>query len=426
MTIKNTFTFSEEQDSEGDLNNKFESENLGQTKEQLLLRDLKELAKEYLEIEKFKKNFVDVIRRNKNDLDFSEFYEDEGFIIKENIIKKVVTPANISGLNVVSVDGSSVIKRFMNVDFSFLKAICVRYYFYENHSSKIEYYPDLSGFNNYRVQGNYINRDETTVDANVSIDMKFMEISLLNELIEKVDNIDLIIIDGSIVLMPINLIFGKDLEISQNYDKLLREYRKLYSNCHEKGIILIGSIKDTRTSALIHSLRSGIQLLKPNMQCLTDFIKINYRQVIDYFSDIDFYNRFLRKSERSSIFNCKNDIEKVRETSIKREIPFYFPYNFYAYYLKTVKYDTPCRIEFLMEEDDNLDEASKKADLISSIILPISSYNNHYGLPIPQIEAHKRAVFKPPELNILFNSLQRSLNKNGIKLIEKRRTRRPF
>jgi len=426
MTIKNTFTFLEDQDSEGDSNKDFESVNLGLTKEQLLLRDLKDLAQKYIEIEKFKKIFVDIMRKNQIGLDFSEFYEDEGFIIKENIISKVITPANISGLNVVSVDGSSVVKRFMNVDFSFLKAICVRYYFYENHSSKIEYYPDLSGFNNYRVQGNYINRDETAVDANVSIDMKFMEISLLNELIEKADNIDLVIIDGSIVLMPINLIFGKDLEISQKYDKLLREYRKLYFNCHEKGIILIGSIKDTRTSALIHSLRSGIQLLKPNMQCLTDFITINYRQVIDYFSDMDFYNRFLRKSERSSIFNCKNDIEKVRESSIKREIPYYFPYNFYAYYLKTVKYDTPCRIEFLMDEDDNVDEASKKADLISSIILPISSYNNHYGLPIPQIEAHKRAVFKPAELNILFNSLQRNLNKNGIKLIEKRRTRRPF
>jgi hypothetical protein len=426
MTIKNTFTFFEDRDPEGDLDKKYDSEMLGLTKEQLLLRDLKDLAEEYIEIEKFKKNFIEIIRKDLKELDFSEFYGDEGFIIKENILNKVIKPANISGLNVVSVDGSSVVKKFMNVDFSFLKAICVRYYFYENHSSKIEYYPDLSGFNNYRVQGNYLNRDESTVDAYTSIDMKFMEIRLLNELIEKADNVDLIIIDGSIVLMPINLIFGKDLEISQKYDTLLREYRKLYSNCHEKGVILIGSIKDTRTSALIHSLRSGIQLLKPNMQHLTDFIKVNYRQVIDYFSDMDFYNRFLHKSERSCIFNCKNDIEKIRETSIKREIPYYFPYDFYAFYLKTAKYDTPCRIEYLMEEDDNLDEASKKADLISSIILPISSCNNHYGLPIPQIEAHKRAVFKPPELNILFNSLQRSLNKNGIKLIEKRRTRRPF
>lgn len=426
MTIKNSFTFFDNQELNENFNNVNGSENLGLTKEQLLLRDLKDIAQEFLAIERFKREFVVVFQKNQDELDFSEFYEDQGFVIKERTLRKTITPANISGLNVVSVDGSSVIKRFMNVDFSFLKAICVRYHFFQNHSSKIDYYPDLSGFNNYRVQGNYMNRDETTVDASISIDMKFMEITLLNELIEKSDNIDIIIIDGSIVLMPINLIFGKDLEISQKYDGLLREYRKLYSNCYDKGIILIGSIKDTRTSALIHSLRSGILLLKPNMEKLSDFIRINYRQIIDYFSDMDFYNRFLHVSERSCIFNCKNDIEKIRETGLKKEIPYYFPYNFYAFYLKTVKYDTPCRIEFLMDENDSLDEASKKADLISSIILPISSYNDHYGLPIPQIEAHKRAVFKPPELNILFNSLKRNLNVNGIRLIEKRRARRPF
>ena len=426
MTIKNTFTFFEDSESSENFNNDFKSDNIGLTKEQLLLRDLKEIALEYLEIEQFKRSFLKIIRKNINQLDFTEFYEDPGFIIKENILKKSITPANISGLNVVSVDGSSVIKRFMNVDFSFLKAICVKYYFYKNHSSKIEYYPDLSGFNNYRVKGNYVNRDETIVDMNVSIDMKFMEISLLNELIRKSDNIDLIIIDGSIVLMPINLIFGKDLETSQKYDNLLREYRKLYSNCQDKGIILIGSIKDTRTSALINSLRSGIQLLKPSMEKLTDFIQINYRHVMSYLSDMDFFSRFLHKSERTCVFNCKNDMEKIRENGPKKEIPYYFPYNFYAFYLKTVKFDTPCRIEFIMDEKDTLIEASKRADLISSIILPISSYNDHYGLPIPQIEAHKRAVFKPPELNILFNSLKRSLNNNGIKLIEKRRARRPF
>ena len=74
----------------------------------------------------------------------------------------------------------------------------------------------------------------------------------------------------------------------------------------------------------------------------------------------------------------------------------------------------------------SLQEASEKADLISSILLPISSLNEFYGLPIPQIEAHRRAVFKPQEINLLFNSLSRTLTSYGVSLIEKRRTRRPF
>ena len=253
-----------------------------------------------------------------------------------------------------------------------------------------------------------------------------MEINLLNNVIKRSSDTDVIIIDGSIVITPINLLFSKDPEISKRYDDLLKEYHKLYSFCKDEGIILIGSIKDTRTSALPNLLCEAIQLLKPNNSNLADFIKINYRYIIEFFSDIDLFNRLLEKNERSCIFNCKNEIDKIRDTGIKKEIPYYFPLSFYAFYLKTARYDTPCRIEFFMEESHSIKKAFEKADLITSILLPISSLNEHYGLPIPQIEAHKRAVFKTNEVDLLFNNLIRTLHKYGITLLEKRRNRRPF
>ncbi len=398
----------------------------GFTKEQLILINLKHLAQDYLEIEQLKQKFAKILLENLDSLDFEEFLKYPNYDIKERFLKKEVTASNIRGLNVVSVDGSSVVKKFMNVDFSFLKAIAVKYYFYKNQSSKIDYFPDIGGFNNYNVQGTYLNREENAVDVKISMDMTFMEINLLNRLIEKKSDIDLIIIDGSVVIMPINLLFSKDVEISKKYDKLLKEYQRLYSNCNERGIILIGSIKDTRTSALTNLIRSSIQMLKPNKIKLTEFIKINYRQIMDYFSDLDLFNRILQKSERSCIFNCKKDLDKIRDTGIKKEIPYYFPQSFYAFYLKTAIHDTPCRIEFFMNDKHSLQEASEKADLISSILLPISSLNEFYGLPIPQIEAHRRAVFKPHEINLLFNSLSRTLSSYGVSLLEKRRTRRPF
>jgi hypothetical protein len=398
----------------------------GFTKEQLILINIKNLAQEYSEIEQLKQKFTTILLKNLTSLDFEEFLNYSNYDIKEKLLKKKVTSSNIRGLNVVSVDGSSVVKKFMNVDFSFLKAIAVKYYFIKNQSSKIDYFPDIAGFNNYNVQGTYLNREENAVDAKISMDMTFMEINLLNKLIEKKRDVDLIIIDGSVVIMPINLLFAKDSEISKKYDNLLKEYQKLYINCNERGIILIGSIKDTRTSALTNLLRSSIQMLKPNTTKLTDFIKINYRQIIDYFSDLDLFNRVLNKSERSCIFNCKKDLDKIRDTGIKKEIPYYFPQSFYAFYLKTAIHDTPCRIEFFMNENHTLKEASEKADLISSILLPISSLNEYYGLPIPQIEAHRRAVFKPQEINLLFNNLSRTLSSYGVSLLEKRRTRRPF
>ncbi|MFW9824962.1 MAG: DNA double-strand break repair nuclease NurA [Candidatus Thorarchaeota archaeon] len=400
--------------------------NRGTTKEQLLLKDLKLIAKDYLNIEELKTTFKSIILRNKEGLNFNRFKEHKMFFIKEDHIKKSVPSSNIKGLNVVSVDGSSVTKRFMNVDFVFLKAIAVKYYFHQNHVASIKHFPDLAGFNNYIVEGNFFNRDENAVDVKTSIDMKCMEIKLLNELINRSTDIDFIIIDGSIVITPINLLFSKDAEISKRYDVLLREYQKLYANCKENSIILIGSIKDTRTSALSNLLSDAIQLSMPSHSNLSDFIKINYREVLKYFSDIDLFNRLLNKNERSCIFYCKREIDKIRDTGIKKEIPYYFPLAFYAFYLKTAKFDTPYRIEFFMDEVDSIEKASEKADLISSILLPISTLNEQYGLPIPQIEAHKRAVFKPHEVELLLNNLTRMLQSFGVSLLEKRRNRRPF
>jgi len=427
MTIKRDKLINSENENNLNLSHNHEIvNNLGFTKEQLLLKDIKIIAKEYLTLEELKNSFVDCVLKNLDSLDFSQFIDFPQFFIKEGFLKKKVQSANIRGLNVVSVDGSSVTKKFVNADFSFLKAIAVKYFFRKNHIANIAYYPDLSGFNNYLVQGNLLNRDEPTVETKISIDMTFMEINLLNNMIRKFSDIDMIIIDGSIVIMPINLVFSKDPEISKKYDNLLKEYHKLYSNCKEKGILLIGSIKDTRTASLCHLLRDTVQLLKPSYSNLYDFIKTNYRKVMEYFSDLDLFSRIMKKSERTCIFNCKREIDKIRDTGIKKEIPYYFPLSFYAFYLKTARYDTPCRIEFFIDEKHSFKKASEKADLITSILLPISSLNEHYGLPIPQIEAHRRAVFKSTEIDILLNNLTRTLNTHGISLLEKRRNRRPF
>ncbi len=399
---------------------------IGLTKEQILSKNLKKIVKKLLKLENYKNSFAKVLLTNIDKCNFSELMNYPEYLIKENIIKKNVKSSNIGGLNFVCVDGSSVLKNFMNIDFSFLKAIVVKYHFNNNYDAHIQFYPDLNGFNNYAVEGNYINSEERVVETKVSLDLRHMELNLLNELLETTSDIDMIIIDGSILITPLNLTFSIDYELSMKYDNLLKEYQELYMNCKEKRVLLIGVIKDTKTAALTNLLRESIQLLKPGPTNLQDFIAMNYRQIMDYFCDIDLFNRLLQKSERSCVFKIKREIEKIRQNEIKKEIPYYFPLDFYAFYCKTAQYDTPIRIEFFTEKNSSINEVISKAKLIASLVFPISSCNERYGLPIPQIEAHKRAVFKPNELNFLFNNLVRSLNKHGLRLIEKRRNRRPF
>jgi hypothetical protein len=369
---------------------------------------------------------VRLLEKNIDKIDLSRFIQNSNFSIKESHIKTKSTGGDISGLKIVSVDGSSVVKKFLNVDFSFLKAIAVRYFFSKNSKASIKYYPDISGYNNYQVKSIFSNREENVVDTRISMDLRMLEIKLLNKLIDEISSIDLIIIDGSIVPMPINYLFSSNLEICNHYNLLVKEHKKLYRKCRNNNILLIGSIKDTKTSAFVNLLKDSIMYLKPNQNNLKDFIEINYREVLSYFTDLDLFQRFLKVEERSAIFICKKEIEKIRDEGIKKDIAFNLPLSFYAFYLKTVPYDTPCRIEFFMNEKDNIQAAIRKANLITSIFLPLSSHNKYYGLPVPQIEAHRKAVFKSGEIKIFFNNLERRLTKYGINLIEKRRNRRPF
>ncbi|MEJ2250117.1 MAG: DNA double-strand break repair nuclease NurA [Candidatus Lokiarchaeota archaeon] len=426
MTIENDYLRHSKKTNDI-IDREISKEFIGISKEKLLITNIKNIAQECQVINQMKDKFVKVLRSEMEQLDFTKFIDNINFLIKENYLKTKVSEGDISGLNIVSVDGSFVLKKFLNVDFSFLKAIAVRYQFSKNYDAKIKYFPDISGYNNYQIKTTYTNRGEIFVDTKISMDLRMLEIKLLNQLIQRSDSIDLIILDGSIVPMPLNnLIFSEDHEINQYHSDLIKEHRKLYQNCRDKKIILIGSIKDTRTTEFCTFLKDAIMFLKPNYDHLKDFIELNYRKGLTYFIDSDLFYRFLDINERSSIFLLKKEYDKFRHKEKRTDLPFRLPINFYAYYLKTVPYDTPCRIEFYMDQDSRFEDITRKANTISSIILPISNYNKYYGLPIPQIEAHRRAVFKSGEVEILYNSLKRSLNKFGINLLEKKRNRRPF
>lgn len=404
---------------------KLNNRSIGNTKETCLTKDLAKITEEFANIERMKQKIVKIFLKEIPDLDLSDFIEYYNYRIKEKNLIYKVNSTNVRGLRVAAVDGSLVTKKFQGIDLIFLKSIVVKYFFKDQYSAEIGYFPDISGYNNYSIQSNFTNINENAIDFTASLEQTFMEINQLNKLLES-DNeyLDLIILDGSILVAPINLVFSKKYDINQRYDRVLREYKKLYEKCQEKGITLVGSIKDTRTAALTNSLTDTIQMINSNHNQLRDLLKIDYRKNMNYFTDFDLFSRLLGVGERSCAFKCKIEIDKVRDTT--KKIPQYFPETFYAFYLKSVPFDNPLRIEFFIGDNHNLEDINKKAEKIASIINPLSNLNDNYALPIPQIEAHNRSVFQNQEINIIFNTLKALLLQRGFSFIEKRRNRRPF
>ncbi|MHA1472815.1 MAG: hypothetical protein ACTSQW_06945, partial [Promethearchaeota archaeon] len=62
----------------------------GFTKEQILTVNLKNLAQEYIDVERMKNTFVEILLANLKSLNFEELLKYPNYDIKENFIKKPI------------------------------------------------------------------------------------------------------------------------------------------------------------------------------------------------------------------------------------------------------------------------------------------------------------------------------------------------
>ncbi|MHA1728420.1 MAG: DNA double-strand break repair nuclease NurA, partial [Promethearchaeota archaeon] len=235
--------------------------------------------------------------------------------------------------------------------------------------------------------------------------------------------IDIFILDGSILTEPLNLILLQNDALIEKYLSLILEYKKLYSLCNKKNILLVGVIKDTRSSTFRKVLMRKLPHLIKKFAEIRGITSINYRKLMNYFSDLDLFLQMLDVGERS----CSFSINSPRNSWIPRQLDllknelqtkndFLGDYKFFAYYLRPVKFDLPLRVEFCMKNNEISPDTIQsliqtKVNKISSIIMPLSSKLDTFGLPIPQIEAHMRAKLSEEDLKIIVRLLERNISK---------------
>ncbi|MFX1450236.1 MAG: hypothetical protein ACFFCM_05310, partial [Promethearchaeota archaeon] len=94
---------------------------------------------------------------------------------------------------------------------------------------------------------------------------------------------------------------------------------------------------------------------------------------------------------------------------------------FKIFYLKSVPYDFPMRIEFLSLNSSPISTANK----ISAALLPLACHHVEFAVPSILIEADARAKLMDSDMDILYDLLIQKigLNTNYLKM---RRNRRPF
>ncbi len=380
-----------------------------------------EYAKDIVKLEVKKNRFIDAFQQAENFIKFHSnldmFFTPEE--IPEHQFVFNVDYKGLRKLNVAAVDGSFVRQGYTNFEFTLFRAISVIYSFSPDNIS-ISYYPEEKGIQNYSLSRILTNTSEKNASHQVSIDRAFMEITLVNELItQNKKKIDMIILDGSILTEPLNLLSNpsQDAEIMAKYANLVKEYKKLYNLCDLREIDLVGVVKDTRSSTFrkLISRRIPQIITKMGNSSLT---QMDYRKLLLYFSDLDLFHRILNVGDRSCAFSINSSGNswvprqlEILNSGLNNENRFLEDYHFYASYMKPVPYDYPIRIEFHQNKNSTHPKVIKtKIQRICERLLPICSMFEDFAVPIPQIEAHLRAKLSHSDLQMVINSLTREIS----------------
>ena len=223
------------------------------------------------------------------------------------------------------------------------------------------------------------------------------EIEIACETVEK-HKPNYILLDGSIV-PQISDKPSEDSPVRPLYDKLLEDYKKLYSACKEKECQLIGVIKDSRGKRFIEIIEKTLPA--------------HEKGVLATSHDTSFLHFLLNSGERTFEFHYSN---AEKEHHVLKELGEWSPL-IHTFYIKPVKDDRPIRVEFL--------KTSNEAGKVASLIYSLSTINQKYAYPAILIEADMRAAMDRSELERACRNLLLRAGRR-VSFLPLRRDSRPF
>ncbi|MHA1309935.1 MAG: DNA double-strand break repair nuclease NurA [Candidatus Helarchaeota archaeon] len=380
---------------------------------------LDEIVEQISKIEKQRNEFNKVLKSVKDIIDLRVLPPNLTKNLWGNKLYEEVKSASLRGLKIAGIDGGLISKSYHGLDIVIIRAVAAIFN-YGKIKPMVKYYPSDYQFPIIKTSFDPFTNIESELFANLERINSEIDISLgvLNE------QPDIILLDGSI-LPQLRERTGLKASLSNKYNKIVKKYERLFDECTDRNIFLAGCIKDTRSSHFIKIFIQLLPILIKKYPELRDILNsdYNYRKLLAQNRDSDFLFRFLDVGERSLIFDYHDFANKLpRVFSIFND---YWVDKIKIFYLKSVPFDLPSRIEVLVPES-NKENIIKMCDQIASIILPISNQHIEFGVPSVLIEADARAKMNETDIDIVYNSLFDKLGKKSPLLFKLRRNRRPF
>ncbi len=377
---------------------------------------LSKLVEEIEHIEVTKTRFGEVLRNVKKKIDLSKFPAVASNIIDTQLTTNIKS-TTLSGLKIVGVDGGLVRKRFRSMDLVLTRGIAVIFHFGPEDGPVVDFFPDA--FPELKIKLLMLTLSSTELEQLASLERIAEELrvtlSVLNDFRPY-----LILLDGSLFYHPRDRPQSGSI-VYEKFQEVLSLYKQLYTKARKKQTILVGIVKDSRSTRVATILGEILPHIIRKPEIFEMMQGVDYRWFLKISRDCDLLDTFLEEGERSFVFRYSSELQ-LNANNLSEDLSSWAP-SIWVTYLKTARDDLPLRIEFLSEDKDDID--TSRIDAALSAILPLSSQHPEYGIPTPILEADARAKITANETRLVIDRLM-ALSGLTYMSLEKRRSRNPF
>ena len=327
------------------------------------------------------------ILKEKNKISCNAFLENTMFV--------KVEPLNPLNIIVGGIDGGLLKKEYHGVNVILTRAVCAVFRYKGMKLSGSEYFPSSFPSPRIRILNSSFNDSEFMAAA--SIERLKGELGLACDMLGK--DIDLLLLDGSVVLHP-SVRVDKGSRLSSDFDSLLNIVQTMYSESIGHRVPVAGIVEDSRSQAFVKGCK-GI-------------VDAGIMKDLENVKDTHLLAHCLSVGERTSIFRTVGAGDKV-PAEIKD-----FENNLFSFYIRPSEFDRALRVDFVAGGDP-----VALGLLIASAVFSMSRHNSVYGIPPVIIDADQRAKLSGDELMFVEREIRKKVG-NLSSFSELRRNSRPI
>ena len=324
-------------------------------------------------------------------------------ILEEKIINPVVEQT-LNNIRILGVDGGIVKHSYHGLDLMLMRSVGSIFEYSDGKLKNVDYYPNSNPLPDPRII--FDSFSDIELNSCYNFERQIMEINSAREAIEKFKP-DVVLLDGSVI--PHYVPRPDNPILVEYYQNLIGVYSSLFEIAKKMKTILAGVIEDSRGVKFCNILSRTV--LSQEESDISKELKL----VLEKTKDSNLLYYALEKGERTCVFNYS------RNPKIHPILKEFENMNncFYSFYIKTVDFDRPLRVDFIGLE--NVHETVKK---LSCILMQMSGHSG-YGFPSVLIEADQRARLTEKDLDMFYSDLINKIG-NVSTLFKMRRETRPF